>query len=65
MDLTESCAMTPAASVSGVYFGHPKSRYFRVGRIDRDQGEAYAKRLKSPVRDVERWLQSNLSYDPD
>ncbi|MCB9617798.1 MAG: B12-binding domain-containing protein, partial [Sandaracinus sp.] len=65
IELTESCAMTPAASVSGIYLGHPKTRYFSVGRIDRDQVEAYAKRLKSPVRVVERWLQSNLSYDPD
>ncbi len=62
--LTESCAMTPAASVSGLYFGHPQARYFNVGRVDRDQIEDYAARRGMPVGDVERWLQTNLVYEP-
>jgi 5-methyltetrahydrofolate--homocysteine methyltransferase len=56
--------MLPAASVSGLYFSHPQAKYFNVGRIDRDQLESYAKRKGVPVEDVERWLASNLSYDP-
>jgi 5-methyltetrahydrofolate--homocysteine methyltransferase len=62
LSLTESCAMLPAASVSGLYFGHPEARYFNVGRIDRDQVESYAERLGAPVAEVERWLQPNLAY---
>ena len=62
--LTESGAMLPAASVSGLYFSHPQAKYFNVGRIDRDQLESYAKRKGVPVEDVERWLASNLAYDP-
>jgi 5-methyltetrahydrofolate--homocysteine methyltransferase len=62
--LTESGAMLPAASVSGLYFSHPQAKYFNVGRIDRDQLESYAKRKGVTVEDVERWLASNLSYDP-
>jgi len=64
MQLTESFAMTPAASVCGLYFGHPESRYFAVDRITRDQVEAYAARKDMPVVDVERWLAPNLGYDP-
>jgi 5-methyltetrahydrofolate--homocysteine methyltransferase len=64
MQLTESCAMTPAASVSGLYFAHPESRYFAVDRITREQVEAYAARKGMPVGDVERWLAPNLGYDP-
>jgi len=64
LTLTESGAMLPAASVSGLYFSHPQAKYFNVGRIDRDQLESYAKRKGVPVEDVERWLASNLSYDP-
>jgi 5-methyltetrahydrofolate--homocysteine methyltransferase len=60
--LTESCAMTPAASVSGLYFAHPRSRYFSVGRIGRDQIEDYARRTGRTVEDVERWLAPNLGY---
>jgi 5-methyltetrahydrofolate--homocysteine methyltransferase len=60
MALTETCAMTPAASVSGLYFSHPKARYFNVGRIGRDQLEAYAERRGMPVADVEAWLRPNL-----
>jgi 5-methyltetrahydrofolate--homocysteine methyltransferase len=64
MALTESCAMTPAASVSGVIFAHPRSRYFTVGRIGRDQVEDYARRRGTPVEEAERWLRPNLAYDP-
>jgi 5-methyltetrahydrofolate--homocysteine methyltransferase len=62
--LTESYAMYPAASVSGLYFAHPKSRYFAVDMITRDQVENYAARKKLPVSTVERWLAPNLAYDP-
>ncbi len=63
--LTESCAMMPAASVSGIYFAHPDSRYFSVGRVDRDQAENYGRRKGMDLREVERWLGPNLAYDPD
>ncbi len=63
--LTEHFAMTPAASVSGIYLGHPDARYFPVGKIDRDQVADYAARTGTSVPEVERWLQSNLAYDPD
>jgi len=63
MTLTESCAMMPAASVSGLYFAHPESRYFAVDRITRDQVESYAARKGMPVVEVERWLAPNLGYD--
>ncbi len=63
MTLTESCAMMPAASVSGLYFAHPDSRYFAVDRITRDQVEAYATRKGMPVAEIERWLAPNLGYD--
>jgi 5-methyltetrahydrofolate--homocysteine methyltransferase len=63
MTLTESCAMMPAASVSGLYFGHPESRYFAVDRITREQVEAYAARKGMAVSEVERWLAPNLGYD--
>ncbi|NBS54498.1 methionine synthase [bacterium] len=62
--LTESCAMTPASSVSGLYFGHPEARYFAVGPIGKDQVEDYAKRKKMAVGTVEKWLQPNLAYSP-
>ena len=61
--LTESCAMYPAASVSGFYFAHPEARYFSVGKIGRDQVAAYAARKGVPVEEVERWLAGNLAYD--
>jgi len=64
LELTESCAMLPAAAVSGVYFAHPQSRYFSVGRIGRDQAEDYAARKGLPLEEVERWLAPNLSYTP-
>jgi 5-methyltetrahydrofolate--homocysteine methyltransferase len=62
--LTESCAMHPAASVCGLYFAHPASRYFAVDRITRDQVEDYARRKRMTVAEVERWLSPNLGYDP-
>ena len=65
IELTESCAMLPAASVSGLYFAHPLTRYFTVGRVDRDQVEDYAARKGLPVEEVERWLAPNLGYDPE
>ncbi|HET9323183.1 MAG TPA: methionine synthase [Gaiellaceae bacterium] len=65
VELTESCAMTPAAAVSGIYLGHPQARYFSVGRIGRDQVEDYASRKGIPVEEAERWLRPNLAYDPD
>jgi 5-methyltetrahydrofolate--homocysteine methyltransferase len=63
MSLTESFAMLPAASVSGIYLAHPSARYFAVGRIARDQVEDYARRKGEPVESVARWLQPNLGYD--
>jgi 5-methyltetrahydrofolate--homocysteine methyltransferase len=63
LGLTESYAMTPAAAVSGLIFAHPKSRYFTVGRLGRDQIEDYAQRRGLPVDEVERWLRPNLAYD--
>jgi 5-methyltetrahydrofolate--homocysteine methyltransferase len=62
--LTESCASTPGSSVSGLYFGHPSSRYFSVGRIGRDQVSDYAERKGEELSVVERWLRPNLAYDP-
>jgi 5-methyltetrahydrofolate--homocysteine methyltransferase len=62
--LTESYAMIPASSVSGMYFAHPDSRYFGVGRIERDQVQEYSRRKGMDVRTVERWLQPNLNYEP-
>jgi len=64
MALTESYAMTPAASVSGLYFAHPDARYFAVDRITKEQVEDYAIRKGMTVAEVERWLAPNLGYDP-
>jgi 5-methyltetrahydrofolate--homocysteine methyltransferase len=64
IELTSSFAMTPPASVSGLYLGHPKSRYFSVGKLGRDQIADYAARQHVPVAAVERWLAPNLGYDP-
>jgi 5-methyltetrahydrofolate--homocysteine methyltransferase len=61
--LTESFAMWPAASVSGLYFSHPEARYFAVDLITKDQVESYARRKGMPVAEVERWLAPNLAYD--
>jgi 5-methyltetrahydrofolate--homocysteine methyltransferase len=63
--LTESCAMTPAAAVSGILLGHPRARYFSIGRIGRDQVADYAARKTATVAEVERWLAPNLAYDPE
>ncbi|MBN2193399.1 MAG: methionine synthase [Polyangiaceae bacterium] len=63
--LTESYAMLPPASVSGLYFGHPAARYFAVGRVDRDQVEDYAHRRGISRAEAERWLRPNLAYDPE
>ncbi len=63
--LTESFAMTPAAAVSGLYFGHPKAKYFNVSRIGPDQVADYAPRIGGTALDTEKWLQSNLGYDPE
>ena len=62
--LTETCAMRPGAAVCGMYFAHPQAHYFAVDRITRDQVEDYARRKGMPVAEVERWLASNLGYDP-
>lgn len=65
VDLTTSCAMTPPASVSGLYFSHPDSAYFAVGRIEKDQVENYAERKGWDLRKAERWLGPILNYDPN
>ncbi|GAB2520071.1 methionine synthase [Lysobacter humi (ex Lee et al. 2017)] len=65
VELTESFAMYPASSVSGYYFAHPGSQYFVVGRVSREQVADYAKRKGVEIAHVERWLASNLDYDPD
>jgi 5-methyltetrahydrofolate--homocysteine methyltransferase len=62
--LTESFAMYPASSVSGIYFSHPESRYFRVGNIGEDQVTDYAERKRITKKEVEKWLSPNLDYDP-
>ena len=64
IDLTEHFAMTPAASVSGLYFAHPAARYFNVGRLGRDQVEDYATRCGMDRREAETWLRPNLAYEP-
>jgi 5-methyltetrahydrofolate--homocysteine methyltransferase len=63
MLITESFAMWPGSSVSGLYFAHPESRYFSLGKIDRDQVADYGKRKGMSVAEVERWLGQNLNYD--
>ena len=63
--LTESCAMWPASSVCGLYFSHPESTYFGVGKLGRDQVVDYARRKGDSVEDTEAWLAPNLAYDPD
>ena len=64
IELTESFAMYPASSVSGIYFSHPQSRYFRVGNIGEDQVTDYTKRKLLTKEEVEKWLSPNLDYDP-
>lgn len=63
--LTESYAMYPAAAVSGYYFSHPDSQYFVVGRVSKEQVEDYARRKGVSLAQAERWLASNLDYDPE
>ena len=63
--LTDSYAMYPAAAVCGLYFSHPDSRYFGLGKINRDQVSDYAQRKGMEVRQAERWLSPSLGYDPD
>ncbi|MBK5260381.1 MAG: methionine synthase [Thermoanaerobaculia bacterium] len=65
IELTESFAMTPAASVSGFYFAHPEAKYFALGRIGRDQVEDYGKRKKMSLAEAERWLAPSLAYEPE
>ena len=65
MHLTENFAMTPAAAVSGYYFSHPGSQYFVVGRVSKEQAIDYAKRKDVTLAQAERWLASNLDYDPE
>ena len=65
IELTETFATSPAASVSGIYLAHPSARYFSVGRIGRDQAEDYAARKGIALAEVERWLRPNLAYEPD
>jgi 5-methyltetrahydrofolate--homocysteine methyltransferase len=65
IQLTENFAMMPAASVSGLYFAHPESRYFSVGKIGRDQVEDYARRKGMAVEEMERWLSPNLGYEAE
>jgi 5-methyltetrahydrofolate--homocysteine methyltransferase len=64
MMITESFAMWPGSSVSGLYFAHPESRYFSLGKIDRDQVADYHERKGMSIEEVERWLGPNLNYDP-
>jgi 5-methyltetrahydrofolate--homocysteine methyltransferase len=64
MQITESFAMWPGSSVSGLYFAHPESRYFSLGKIGRDQVANYHERKGMSVAEVERWLGQNLNYDP-
>jgi len=65
MELTESMAMWPGASVSGIYFSHPESQYFVVGRLGPDQVADYAARKGWTLAEAERWLSANLGYDPE
>jgi len=64
VQLTESYAMQPAASICGLYFAHPQAHYFAVDRITRDQVEDYARRKRLPIGEVERWLAPSLGYSP-
>ncbi|SDF36473.1 methionine synthase [Terriglobus roseus] len=65
IEITESFAMWPGSSISGIYFAHRESRFFSLGKIDRDQAEDYAQRKNWTVAQVERWLGPNLGYDPE
>ena len=63
--LTESCAMWPASSVCGLYFSHPESTYFGIGKLGRDQVEDYARRKRASLEETEAWLLPSLAYDPN
>ncbi|MCH8295391.1 hypothetical protein IH992_30265, partial [Candidatus Poribacteria bacterium] len=65
IELTDNFAMFPAASVSGWYFSHPESRYFVVGKIDKDQVIDYARRKGLDLKEAERWLMPSLAYEPE
>ena len=65
LQLTENFAMMPASAVSGLYFSHPRSQYFVVGRVGREQVADYARRKGIPLQQAERWLAPNLDYDPE
>lgn len=65
IQLTDSLAMMPAASVCGMYFSHPQAKYFAIHQLARDQVEDYAKRKGMPLKEVQRWLAPNLGYEPD
>jgi 5-methyltetrahydrofolate--homocysteine methyltransferase len=64
LELTETYATLPGASVSGIYLAHPEARYFSVGRVGRDQVEDYARRKGVALEEAERWLRPNLAYEP-
>lgn len=64
VELTESLAMLPAASVSGLYFAGPSSQYFAVGKITPEQVQDYAARKGRDVQEMEKWLRPSLSYEP-
>jgi len=64
IQLTESCAMWPASSVSGYYFSHPEAKYFAIGKINEDQVHSYAKRKQMEITEIEKWLSPYLNYDP-
>ncbi|NOU27707.1 MAG: methionine synthase, partial [Polyangiaceae bacterium] len=64
MKITESFAMWPGSSVSGLYFAHPEARYFMLGKIDKDQAADYQVRKGMTLGEVERWLGPNLHYEP-
>ncbi len=64
IQITESFAMWPGSSICGLYFAHPESRYFSLGKIGRDQVEDYAQRKHMTLEEAERWLSPNLNYDP-
>ena len=65
VNLTESFAMSPASSVSGLYFANPNSSYFGVGKVYKDQIEDYANRKQEKIQVVEKWLGPNLGYSPE
>ena len=64
VELTESYAMWPASSVSGIYIAHPDAHYFGVAKVERDQVEDYAARKAMPIAEIERWLGPILNYVP-